>query len=367
MLTIISIIVAIIMLAFLVLKYDPTFGGKPSKERVDTFGQSENYHKGKFINQISTEMDMKFTTMLGLMRDFIKGNPNKKPAGSLPMESVELLWMQGNSGQTDAKVTWFGHSALLLQIDGKVLLLDPMFGRAPSPFPRFGGKRYSGRLPFEIEELPMIDAILLSHDHYDHLDFGSIKMLKDKVGHFFVPLGVGSHLERWGVDPVKITEHDWWNESEFDGLTFACTPARHFSGRGLRDRDRTLWCSWVIAGERTKVYFSGDSGYGPHFAEIGEKYGPFDMTFMECGQYDERWSAIHMMPEETVQAHVDVKGNVMIPIHWAAFTLSLHDWTDPVERAVKAAKERGVEVATPKIGETVKVGAGEYPTVAWWR
>ena len=318
----------------------------------------------KFENQIPTDMTMGFKTTLGLFRDLLKGNPNRKPRVALPMETMSPYRTQDAE---PARVTWFGHSALLVEIEGKTLLLDPMFGRTPSPVPLFGSKRYSERMPVEIEELPPIDAVLLSHDHYDHLDAGSIKRLRGKVRQFFVPLGVGSHLKRWGVDPEKVREHNWWDESAFEGLKLACTPARHFSGRSLTDRNSTLWCSWVIAGERAKVYFSGDSGYGPHFKQIGDKYGPFDMTLMECGQYDERWAAIHMMPEETVQAHVDVRGDVMIPIHWAAFTLSLHDWTDPVERALRAAEERGIRIATPRIGETVAICAEEYPSSVWWR
>ncbi|HAQ07839.1 MAG TPA: hypothetical protein DCR24_10060, partial [Bacillus bacterium] len=295
---------------------------------------------------------------------FIKGNRERKPRTQLPMAS---FFPGSHVKGGNARITWFGHSAFLLEIEGKSILVDPMFGRAPSPFPMFGGKRYSGTLPFEIEEMPIIDAVLLSHDHYDHLDYGSIMKLKEKVKQYFVPLGVGSHLERWGVSSEKISEHDWWSDFSCGGLQFVCAPARHFSGRSLTDRDSTLWCSWVISGQHSKIYFSGDGGYGPHFKEIGEKYGPFDMTLMECGQYDERWAELHMMPEETVQAHIDVKGKVMIPVHWGAFTLSLHSWHDPVERAVKAANESGVEIATPRIGEPVTAGSERNPSSAWWR
>lgn len=366
MMNILLIVVAIIVVVFLVINYYPTFGGKASKEKRRSFEQSRNYRDGKFRNQITTEMDSGFANTLSIARDFIKGNPNAKPSSPLPMGTVEHPGNQQQDGN-QAKVTWFGHSALMVEVDGKVLLLDPMLGQVSSPFPPIGTKRYSTTLPIEIEQLPVIDAVLFSHDHYDHLDYGTIKKIKDKVKHFFVPLGVGSHLERWGVDPSRITEHDWWDESEFHGLIFACTPSRHFSGRNLTDRDSTLWCSWVIEGQDAKVYFSGDSGYGPHFAEIGEAYGPFDITLMECGQYDGRWAAIHMMPEETVQAHVDLQGKVMIPIHWAGFTLSLHDWYEPVERAMKAAQEQGVRMTTPKIGETVVVESAEHPVAAWWR
>ncbi|MDP4170893.1 MAG: MBL fold metallo-hydrolase, partial [Bacillota bacterium] len=249
----------------------------------------------------------------------------------------------------------------------KTILLDPMFGTTPSPFPMIGGKRYSGKLPFELDELPEIDIVLLSHNHYDHLDYGTIKKIKHKVQRFITPLGVGSNLEKWGVESSRIEEHDWWDDFHYKGLDFVCTPARHFSGRSLLDRDATLWCSWIINGMETNIFFSGDSGYAPHFKEIGEKYGPFDVTLMECGQYDERWASIHMVPEETVQAHMDVKGKLMIPIHWAAFTLALHDWTDPVDRAVKAATERNVAISTPRIGETIVLGSSDYPTAAWWK
>ncbi|WP_108672492.1 MBL fold metallo-hydrolase [Peribacillus acanthi] len=355
------LIVFLIAIYGLMSSYTP-LGRRSSKEKIQSFEQSINFSKGKFINQIPTSMEMKFSTSLGLLRDFIKGNPKGKPDAPIPMEKLVI-----QSPLNGTKITWFGHSALLIEIDGKNILIDPMFGKAPTPFPFFGDKRYSKGLPFDVEELPRIDAVLLSHDHYDHLDYYSIKKLKRKVEQFFVPLGVGSHLKRWGVAPEKIHEHDWWKESKFGGLTFACTPARHFSGRSLNDRNSTLWCSWVIVGMQDRMFFSGDSGYGPHFKEIGEKYGPFDVTMMECGQYDQRWSAIHMLPEETVQAHLDVKGKVLIPIHWAAFTLALHDWTDPIERVLSAANEKGIIISTPKIGETVILASNKYPSATWWR
>ncbi len=359
----IRIIFGLFAFVYLLLKL-PVFGRRASQDKIQQFNESANFINGKFVNQERTTMDAGLRTSLSIARDFIKPNPNRKPAAPLP---VQRLAISGEKHDGGTKVTWFGHSAFLIEIDGKRLLLDPMFGTAPSPFPAFGGKRYSEKLPFEVEDLPFIDAVLFSHDHYDHLDYGTIKKLRDKTGRFFVPLGVGSHLERWGVAPSNIEEHNWWDEMEFQGLSLACTPSRHFSGRSLTDRNATLWCSWVITGQEEKIFFSGDSGYGPHFKEIGEKYGPFDLALMECGQYDERWAALHMMPEETVQAHIDVKGKLMIPIHWGAFTLSVHDWTDPVERAQKAAKERGILICTPKIGETVHVSSEEYPTVPWWK
>ncbi|MNC27019.1 Beta-lactamase superfamily domain protein [compost metagenome] len=184
---------------------------------------------------------------------------------------------------------------------------------------------------------------------------------------FIVPLGVGAHLKRWGISGERIREFDWWDEISFAGLTLTSAPARHFSGRSLLDRNTTLWCSWIIQGGHAKIFFSGDSGYGPHFAAIGQKYGPFDLTLMECGQYDPRWADIHMMPEQTVQAQIDLQGKLMIPIHWGAFTLAMHDWTDPVERVLRAAKQHGLRLATPRIGEPVHVGAKTYPSSPWWR
>lgn len=302
--------------------------------------------------------------MLTIIRDLFKANPRKKPHKAIPVAPLDIDAITSNQ---QAKVIWFGHSALLLEIEGKRLLLDPTFADSPSPFPFVGGKRFSKVLPIKPELLPPIDIIILSHDHYDHMDYHSLMLLKDKTSQFCVPSGVGSRLKSWGIAQEKIREFNWWDKVDFAGLTLACTPARHFSGRGLFDRNKTLWCSWTIVGKEIRVFFSGDGGYGPHFAEIGEKYGPFDLTLMECGQYDKRWAAIHMLPEESVQAHLDLKGKLMIPIHWAAFSLAFHDWIEPIERVTKAAFERNVTISTPRIGEIVKFMAAEYPKTQWWK
>lgn len=363
---IIGIIVTLIIAVYLFLRLYPPLGARQSKQRRREFSHSQNYAKRNFVNAIPSPMSVATTNKerSNLLIEFIRGNPNSKP--DKPIEVMPLSEIQLTHRQKP-KVIWFGHSAALLQVDGLTLLLDPMFGKAPSPFPFIGGKRFSDKLPFEIEQLPTIDAVIISHDHYDHLDYGSIVKLKSKVKRFIVPLGVAPHLKKWGVDSTIITEHDWWEELFYEGIKLVCTPARHFSGRSLTDRNATLWCSWVISGQTVKIFFSGDSGYGPHFKQIGDKYGPFDLTLMECGQYDEHWAAIHMLPEETVQAHLDVRGGVMIPIHWGAFSLSFHDWTDPVERAVKAAMQRQITISTPQIGEVVQIQASWYPIKPWWR
>lgn len=348
------------------LYLDPVFGAKSSKDEVQYYEQVSNYSDGRFHNLIPTKMEMGFSTTISVLHDFIKGTPHQKPKNLLPVIQYSEI-DKGSRKDNQTKIMWFGHSALLMDIDGKTLLLDPILGHSVSPVPLFGGKRFSKQLPIEVEQLPFIDAVIISHDHFDHLDYGTIQKLKHKVNRFFVPLGVGSHLKRWGIAPEKISEHYWWQELQWEGLRFVCTPARHFSGRSISDRDSTLWCSWVITGKSTNVFFCGDSGYGSHFQEIGDKYGPFDVTFMECGQYDERWSAIHMMPEETVKAQQDVKGKLLIPIHWGAFALALHSWYDPIRRVTQEADRQGVKIATPKIGEWIYVGRDEYPRSLWWK
>ncbi|MBJ8052331.1 MBL fold metallo-hydrolase [Bacillus cereus] len=317
--------------------------------------------KKKYINQIHTDVSFKPKDIIGLMTDYFKMKTKLRPIKNLP------LVLSNKDNESLESVTWFGHSASLLKIEGKKLLLDPMFGDASSPFPVFNSKRYSGAFSLEREDLQEIDAIIISYNHYDHLNYKSIMQLKDRVKHFYVPTEVARYLIKWGVSPSKISEHNWWDEITFDNIKLVCTPARHFSGRSMTDRDSSLWCSWVILGQETKVFFSGDSGYAPHFKEIGNKYGPFDLTLMECGQYDARWSAIHMLPEETVQAHIDVKGEWLVPIHWGAFTLALHEWSDPIERVTKEANRLGVNIAMPRIGEAIPLKSREYPTSAWWR
>ncbi len=302
--------------------------------------------------------------MLTILRDLIINRRTRMPDEPISIHHIDtLLRPEGKK----IKAIWLGHSSVLLEMEGKRLLLDPTFSDYPSPVPFIGGKRFSEVLPIKLEQLDYVDIVLLSHDHYDHLDYETIMQIKGKTKLFCVPSGVGRRLQKWGIDPGKIQEFGWWQEADCAGLTLACTPAQHFSGRGMFDRNKTLWCSWALIGCDKKVFFSGDGGYGSHFRQIGKKYGPFDLTLMECGQYDERWAAIHMLPEQTVQAHLDLAGRLLLPIHWAAFSLSFHYWSEPVERALKAAKDRQVRITTPRIGEPVVVGAADFPAASWWR
>lgn len=363
-LIVLIIIIALFLLTtYLVLKLNPAFGGRITGKRKIAVQQSRQYSQGKFVNPQKADMMSGTGVSLSLMIEFAKRDPLRRPLAPIPVDPWTPL---PESEIKKTAITWFGHSALMIETNGQRILLDPMLGRTPSPFSFAGGTRY-GELPISAAELPAIDIVIFSHDHYDHLDYGTIMQIKDKTRLFVVPLGLGTHLERWGVDPKRIEEHDWWDEFQVEDFRFACTPAQHLTGRGLNDKNATLWCSWVIETPQHRIFFSGDGGYNGHFAEIGRKYGPFDVALMECGQYDRRWADIHCTPEQTVKAFQDVQGGLLIPIHWAAFTLAFHSWTDPIERVTRASQEQGVAITTPRIGEKVILGESPYPASAWWR
>ncbi|MGB0869721.1 MAG: MBL fold metallo-hydrolase [Flavobacteriales bacterium] len=364
MITSVSLVVVLVVATIFLVNCSPQFGGKVTKEQKATYTLASNYDEGKFLNEDpEAKVDMSFGNFFKMIKAYIKPNPHTIPEHNIAVEHVDSLTL---TQTTEANLVWFGHSSFLLQLEGNNILLDPMFSEVPAPYPFLGNKRFSKELPIEIKKLPKIDAIILSHDHYDHLDFESIKQLNEKVEHFFVPLGISSHLKKWGVPAEKIHELNWWDEANFGNLTLACTPAQHFSGRGLTDGGNTLWSSWVIKTKSTNLFFSGDTGYNTHFTEIGNKYGPFDMALMECGQYNELWSKIHMMPEETAQAAKDVKANKFIPIHWGAFKLALHDWRDPIKRVSTKAKELDLNLISPKIGEMVSIHTVEPKEDMWW-
>ncbi len=352
----------LLIIGVLFINLSPEFGARAKGAQLEVIQQSPQYKDGKFQNIEKTEVmkSMDYSTI----PEYFTNRGNKIPDWSIPVEKLNTDYFSDYPDSL-TRVTWFGHSALLLEIDGKKIFLDPMLGNVPAPHPWLGTPRFNDTLPMAIDMLPELDAVVISHDHYDHLDYGSIMNLKDKVGQFFVPLGVGAHLVSWGVDDAKIRELDWWEESKFEGLTLVATPARHFSGRGLFDRASTLWSSWVVIGENDRIFFGGDSGYDSSFKKIGEQYGPFDFAMLECGQYNEQWSEIHMMPEETVQAGIDLQSHLLMPIHWGAFKLALHPWDEPVRRFRKEAAQLGARIATPVIGEPIVLHE-EIPTSRWW-
>ena len=364
-LIIIAIILALVIGVLLFINISPQFGGSLSKQQQEIYTKSKNYKDGKFINQGNINLDMSISDIGKSLVKYINPPKGTQPKETIQVQKIDSLNLAQHNGKT--RLIWFGHSTFLVQINNTNILIDPMFGDVPAPHPSLGGNRFSKELPIEIEQLPNIDAVLISHDHYDHLDYESIQRLKSKVGMFYTPLGVGIHLEAWGIEKERIIELDWWEEIKYSNLTFKCTPAQHFSGRGLTDRANTLWCSWVIQSETENIFFSGDSGYGAHFKEIGEKYGPFDFAMLECGQYNEMWSEIHMFPEETVQAAIDIKAKQIMPIHWGAFKLAIHKWTDPVERIAMKAKELNVNLRIPEIGETILLDTAVInKNTNWW-
>ena len=362
---IVGIIALLVIVLILFLNFSPEFGGSISKEQKMNYATSDNYANGKFVNEQQVTLDMSFEDMRKSLVAFFNPVPHAIPKNDIAVEKIDSLEIVNYA--SEIRMVWFGHSTFLLQIANSTILIDPMFGEVPAPHPYLGVKRFSKELPIEIEKLPKIDAVLISHDHYDHLDYGSIKKLKDKVEKFYVPLGVGVHLKEWGIEEKDIIELDWWQDATFQNVTFICTPAQHFSGRGLNDRSDTLWSSWVVKSSEESIFFSGDSGYGPHFKEIGDKFGPFDFAMMECGQYNELWSEIHMFPEETAQAAVDIRAKSIMPIHWGAFKLGLHSWKEPVERISVKAKELDLQLLFPKIGEKIYLNSKSNHDPVWWK
>lgn len=346
----------------------PQFGADPEGEHLAEISASPNFKDGIFVNKLPSRVGDD-GDMWAVIEDYMNVE-HANPTDSIPANFDSFPSQQSTRNalavDTSAFLTWYGHSTFLLEIEGKNILLDPMFGPYASPV-RFFGKRFPYTNKIDLETLPdRIDAVIMSHDHYDHLDYPSILALKDKVEHFYMPLGMSAHFLKWGVSKEKITELDWWESIQVKDLEFVATPARHFSGRGLTNRFKTLWASWVIRSARYSIYFSGDGGYFDGFKEIGEKYGPFDFCMMECGQYNAQWPDIHMTPEQTVQAHMDLKGKVMMPIHWGAFNLAPHDWREPVRRAQAEAENKGVTMFTPVVGERFQV-TDSMQTGSWWK
>jgi len=311
--------------------------------------------------------DIEYQSSAGNLVDIVKaywGDERKQatPTTDIPVQAITREQLLRDSHDA---VYRLGHSTILLRLDGEFILLDPVFSERAFPVQWMGPKRFH-QPPISIEQLPEIKAVIISHDHYDHLDKQAIKQLEHKVDTFVTPLKVGDHLRSWGVTDNKIMELNWWQHIQLDSLKITATPAQHFSGRGLFDRDQTLWASWVIQGWDSNIFFSGDSGYFDGFKQIGEKYGPFDITLMETGAYHRLWSDIHMMPEQSLQAHIDVKGKVMVPIHNGTFDLSLHDWFEPLETIHQLADENGVEIRTPIFGAELKTRS-PVKTANWWQ
>ena len=349
-------VILCVVVSVLFVLYAPVFGGSQSPESLERIKHSRNFVEDKFVNQLATSVSTRSPSTKTSIMDWVFQQDDKNPTEPLPSRFLHPDIF------TEGKFVWLGHSTLLMKINSVVIMTDPVFNRA-SPVPVIGSP-FAVQNLISIDDLPAVDAVIISHDHYDHLDYQAIKVLLKRVDHFFVPLGVKAHLERWGVASTNISELDWYESKAYRGVRLTLAPARHFSGRGLWDRNSTLWGSWIISSKTLNVYFSGDSGYSDTFKTIGQRYGPFDIAFLENGAYNLDWAQIHMMPEEVVQASIDLNARVLFPIHWSKFDLALHPWDEPAIRLTKEARNRAVAVATPLIGEAFAVN--NYPATQWW-
>ncbi|MCE9687871.1 MBL fold metallo-hydrolase [Shewanella sp. AS16] len=290
---------------------------------------------------------------------------DKTPGKQIPVRRLRLP----RQPSTEPALYKISHSTLLLQLRGHYWLTDPVFAERASPSQWVGPKRFHS-LPLELADIPPLAGIILSHDHYDHLDKHSIQALDARTGVFIVPLGVDRHLRAWGVAADKIIALDWWQDTTQQGVKFTATPAQHFSGRGLRDGNQTLWASWVIEAAPLKLFFSGDSGYFDGFKRIGDRLGPFDLTLIETGAYDELWADIHMLPEQSLRAHLDLRGRYLMPIHNSSFALALHSWYEPLQRLQAAANAYDVPLLTPEFGQAIALDKLEQSQAldhGWWQ
>jgi L-ascorbate metabolism protein UlaG (beta-lactamase superfamily) len=345
------------------LQGTPASLGATPAEIAAVARQSPHFRDGKFVNlEPPSGITMDREMQRKLLRDLANMGSAGKPSGSIPL--AEPTGADAEPGP--AAATWFGHSSALIEVDGYRVLADPVWSERCSPSRTVGPQRMHD-VPVLLEALPAVDAVLISHDHYDHLDIDTvIALARSQRAPFVVPLGIGAHLRKWGIPQSRIVELDWHEAHRVGDLTLICTPARHFSGR-LFTRDTTLWASWVVAGPSHRAYFGGDTGYTKSFAEIGAEHGPFDLTLLPIGAYHPAFADIHMNPEEAVRAHLDLTdadAGLMVPIHWATFRLAPHPWAEPAERLVAAADAERVRIAVPMPGARVE---GDSTFEPWWR
>ncbi|MBX2904925.1 MAG: MBL fold metallo-hydrolase [Taibaiella sp.] len=338
------------------------FGKAPGGERLERLKQSPNYRDGAFQNLNHTPPLKEGVSYYEVFRKFFFGKSKRvQPGLPVPTIKSELKSIPA----VDDVIVWFGHSSYFMQLSGVRILVDPVFSGNASPV-SFTTKSFPGADVYTVDDMPQIDYLFISHDHYDHLDYKTVKALKPKVNRVITGLGVGSHLEHWGYDKVIITERDW-HDTVFleDGFTVTYAPSRHFSGRGLK-RNGTLWTSFILQTPQRRIYLGGDSGYDDHFAAIGNQHGPFDLAILEDGQYNEYWKYIHMMPEEVVQAAMDLKAKTLFPVHWSKFALSIHDWDEPIKRVVTAAAASEMPLVHPRIGRIVNMDDMQVHNEQWW-
>jgi L-ascorbate metabolism protein UlaG (beta-lactamase superfamily) len=334
-------------------------GKNPSGNELKKVEASPNYKNKSFQNLMQTSM-MENTSMFSIMWKFMNKPKNTAPPKPLPSVKTDLKSLPDGA----PVIVWFGHSSYLIKINGKYILVDPVLSGHASPF-SFTAKSFPGTDIYTVEDLPPIDMLIISHDHYDHMDYKAIKKLVPKTKLICTSLGVASHLNYWGLNNTRIIEFDWWDSHELlNDMQLTAVPARHFSGRSFV-RSKTLWSSFVLQSGQYSLFIGADSGYGDHFKAIQQKFGSFDLAILECGQYNIAWHSIHMLPEETAQASIDLHAKVLMPVHWGKFSISLHPWDEPVRRVLAKAGELNIKVTTPMIGESVTIG-GVYPEKRWW-
>lgn len=355
------IVLLVLIVAGMLFMRQSQFGKASLGDRFDRIKSSPNYRNGKFQNLNYTPDLKEGVSYYTVMKDFFFGKSKRSIPGSI-LPSVKTDLNALNPGK-DVMV-WFGHSSYFLQIDGKKILVDPVLSGSASPV-KFTTRSFKGSDVYTTNDIPVIDYLFITHDHWDHLDYKTIIELNPKIRKVITGLGVGAHLESWGYDKSIIVERDWNEEVVLDpGFVVNTTTARHFSGRGFK-RNGTLLLSFVLTTPGMKIFLGGDSGYDTHFKQIGNQYGPFDVAILECGQYNEYWKYIHMMPEEVVQATLDLKAKALIPVHWSKFSLALHDWDDSIIRVTKESKRNNVPVINPMIGEEVDLKATAV-FANWW-
>ncbi|MEV6738143.1 MBL fold metallo-hydrolase [Streptomyces sp. NPDC051104] len=360
------------------------FGVDPSGERLARIRRSPHFADGAFVNPEGTRTRPSGGSALELAKMYFRkeDRARRAPAGPIPVHPTTYADL-AKPPASGLRLTWMGHSSVLAEIDGHRVLFDPVWGQRCSPFDFAGPKRLHP-VPLPLAALGPVDVVVISHDHYDHLDLPTIKALAGTDTVFAIPLGVGAHLEHWGVSADRLRELDWHESTRVGGLTLTATPARHFCGRGLRNGQHTLWASWSVAGDEHRIYHSGDTGYFEGFKDIGAAHGPFDATMIQIGAYSDfwpknhtdstplpgAWPDIHMSPAQGVQAHLDLQGGrphgVLLPIHWGTFNLAFHAWAEPGEWTRDAAEEVAQAVASPRPGEPFEP-AGHVPTGPWWR
>ncbi|WP_333818865.1 MBL fold metallo-hydrolase [Ohtaekwangia sp.] len=337
-----------------------SFGKLPSGKLLEKISKSPQYHDGHFQNSVNTPMMAKGVSYFKILVEFFRKGIDREPVTPVPYVKTDLKTLP------DGQLVWFGHSSYFVTLEGKKILVDPVFSERPSPVQYAGTKSFPGTMRYSADDFPDIDLVIITHDHYDHLDYNTIVKLKNKAKAFITTLGVSSHLIYWGIEEARIQELDWWESTwPFAGIELIATPARHFSGRGFT-RNKTLWASFVLKTQRHRIFIGGDSGYHDDFKKIGEKYGPFDLALLECGQYSNYWPYIHMLPEESVQASKDLQAAIYMPVHWGKFRLSIHPWREPVERALKEAEKLRVKVTTPMIGQSLQLDSIASGST-WWR